>query len=272
MRRIMYFPDTASLPQFMWRSIDRDTDTDYPEEKVIADDLMGGGVEFQTPMLISRVPIPGYGLGYNIVIRYDVDIRRKYPDPNPAINTATAGRHELVWKGPIYAECGIGSGPEITTLEDVDMNTYADLVAFFTSYQNTSANHRQRRGPKLDAIKLTWTGHRETYGGDVYQPVKVPASRYMFDSEDGIPQISKRIGMPIYTIKTKTDKEANLSKQPAASMNITIDLPSSLDTEKGQLGFGSVPVARRNNVGNVLLVRTGRKPLNANDAEAFGAF
>ncbi|KAK5118690.1 hypothetical protein LTR85_007896 [Meristemomyces frigidus] len=55
-------------------------------------------------------------------------------------------------------------------------------------------------------------------------------------------------------------------------MNKTIDVDSKYDFAKGTNSFGLCGVQWHSKVGNVLLVRKDRKPLELDVAEAFGAY
>ncbi|KAK4541839.1 hypothetical protein LTR36_007371 [Oleoguttula mirabilis] len=277
MRRIIYFPADGKKPEFMWRPLE----PSYPEkgyDRVDMDGFMDGKIP--RPFIIETHAMTDKPLGYVMNLYYDDEFMANYKSPNQAITSAANGKLGFLWGGPLYAECGVaggGLGIEIVSVTDMDMRTFSDLVAFLQWYRNESAEHKARKGPKVTAVKMTCQGEHRLYGGEICQKVMVPASHPVFDSEAEISEISKRIGMPIYAAKYHPanklfTESGGFTNQPATFMHLTIDPYAKFDLANDTMSFGWAPMRWANSVGNVLLVREDRKPLDPDAAEAFGAY
>ncbi|KAK5118689.1 hypothetical protein LTR85_007895 [Meristemomyces frigidus] len=183
MHRIIYFPKDAKKPEFMWRPL-KHHHSDAGFEKVGMGDLINGRVE--KGFVIQVNGMTGKPLGYTMYLRYDDDFMANYSKPNKAVTTAANGKLDFSWGGPVYAECGHGA-LDIVSMEDMDMGTFAALVAFLQDYSNDSAEQKARKGAKTEAVM-------------------VPASHPVFDSTSSVSAISERIGLPIHTIKYSPDQ------------------------------------------------------------------
>ncbi|KAK5138599.1 hypothetical protein LTR08_000187 [Meristemomyces frigidus] len=272
MRRIIYFPVNGTKPEFMWRPLKPDDRSrefeDGRFDRVDMDEHMNKCV-FKKSFTIQINAMNDKPLDYTMVLYYDDDFMDKFPHPNEAITAAANGKLAFLWGGPLYAVCGNGYDTmDIRSMKDMGMATFADLVAFLQEYRNESVEHNLRKGPKIQAVKMTCQGERRLRGGVVCQQVMVPATHPIFDRSTPISAISERIGMPLLTHKYPKDKRftetGDMCNQPVTFMHTDIDPQST--------GFGWAPVQWDLQVGNVLLARRDRKALEPEVAEAFGAY
>ena len=72
---------------------------------------------------------------------------------------------------------------------------------------------------------------------------------------------------PQYTVVT--GRSVN---QRATFMHLTIDPTSKFDPETDSTSFGWAPMSYQNSVGNVLVARTSKNPLDCETVEAFGDY
>ena len=149
MRRVIVFLPGEKVPRFAWMKEKKHmsySEVDYSS--------YCPAFAYQTP--INTNAWTGKGTGYTINLGYDDSFLKNYSDPNKAVITATQGHSQVLWRGPLFAYCGLvyNRGEckgEIRAVDDVDMRTYADLVAYLIDYCNKTPEHKLRKGPRSTA-------------------------------------------------------------------------------------------------------------------------
>lgn len=105
--------------------------------------------------------------------------------------------HKFNFHGPVFAFCGrLGSflgDPEykyeIVQAHDMDMRTYADLMAYLT-YYCTSGGFASLKGPKVSCVKVACEGERKA-GVLSHQTVRVPRTHPIFIGQGVSSKISE---------------------------------------------------------------------------------
>lgn len=280
MRRVVAFLPTESKPKFMWLPVKIEPGDDGDIETVDTSSFP----PFTTLriMPIKTNSLLGTDLDYLLQLGYDESFLDSYPWATAAVASATNKRASFRWAGPMFAICGKGkgfNGISMASVEDMDLRAYADVLAYFIDYDNDTPEHKARKGPKVSGIKVTCNGERRLYDTDVFSKVLVPRSHPMFESQTSVAPISKLIDLPLHTVKCPTNPTFNqvgdADNQMVTFMNLCCDPnddggPSS--RTPGSLGWGWAPKAWQRDVGNVLVVRADRKPLDEETVEAFADF
>lgn len=187
MRRVVSFPADATKPQFAWLAIKPDMKDAYddPIEGVDARPLMGD--VFPKPMTCGSNPMVDADLDYGINLCHDDNFLAKYTHDNAAITAATNRKAGHAWRGPLFAYCGQLRGQEIVKVDDMDMNSYSNLVALLIDYNNKTASHQRRKGPKIQGVRAHCKGELSKGLGE---SVQVPRLHPIFDDGE-VSAISK---------------------------------------------------------------------------------
>jgi len=132
-------------------------------------------------------------LPYTIQLNYDEAFSLNYASINPAVVKATQGRFALAWKGPIFALCGSipSNSRDICTVHDVDMRSYASVIAHMIDRGNTETAHLVRKGPKVRAVKVACAGEQRVSAVHPYEEVMIPRTHPIFETANSIPPISQ---------------------------------------------------------------------------------
>lgn len=273
MRRIIVFPPDDTKPKFEWRPVQYG----FQSQTVDCEEFMK--ISFPRSNEVLYHPFTMSPLGYMLQVNYDDDFMRKYSEENKSIIYATGGKRGLVWSGPVFAIAGTrySNSPEMARVKDMDMRTFSDLVAYLIDYFNETLENEARKKPKVTAVKANCIGEQRLNNVPPFVNVNVPASHPMFDIPQCLSPISERIGMPCYTARhgdaqkfTKT--VGDVVNQPVSFMHRSCDPDAEPDEKNGNSSFGFPPTWWDRDVGNVLIARKDRKALQADTAEAFGAY
>ena len=281
MRRVVAFLVSEKKPRFMWLPIR----TLPPEEE---GELAAETIDFRSfsPRPSACSWIRGIHSRANpnplLELWYEDAFAITYSSMGEAVRTATNNRADYPWAGNMLAIRGEAwgvNGVEMTSAGDMDMRAYADVIAFIIAQHNDTPEHKARKGPKVSGIKVACNGERRLYDTDVFSEVLIPRSHPMFESQASVAPISKLIDLPLHTVKYPANpafkQVGDADNQMVTFMNLCCDPnddggPSS--RTPGSLGWGWAPKIWQRDVGNVLIVRVDRKPLDEETVEAFADF
>ena len=275
MRRIIVFLPGESKPKFMWRPMEQH----WGYQTVTFQDFMKLDTCKSTGTDCHQFTLKP--LKRNLNVRFDDDFIAKYTEENKAITKATGGRLFWKWRGPVFAECGLNHGPDkdITQIRDMDMRSFADLVAFFMDYANHSTENRTRkRKQKVLAVRSNCVGEQRLSGVPPFVQVEVPAFHPVFDSFFGIPKISVVVQMPLQTAryndlrKFEHTQPGDVENQAITFMHCEPETNALVDLANNRSAFGFPPPCWQYNVGNVLIVKADRKPLKVDTVAAFASY
>ncbi|KAM0724187.1 hypothetical protein Q7P37_000069 [Cladosporium fusiforme] len=235
MRRIVVFLPDEKKPRFMWA----------PAQRHFA-----GAAGFYQDISTSSVLADTKQLGGASHVYNNIWTGNVY--------TATADLCELSWRGPIFAYCGRLHGGdyeelEVTSVHDMDMRTYADLVAFLIDYHNDTKEHALRKGPKVMGVKVSCDGDRR-FGAPQFQDVRVPRSHPIFYGNGSLSMISKSVQMPLTTWKypdaqapwRKDYEVGDVCNQHITFMHLSCDPNAEFDTLKNIGAFERLNPHRQN--------------------------
>lgn len=186
MRRVVYFPPDKPKPEFRWLPVKKYFgELSIPNEiaqTVDADELMEGHIA--KPRYITCNDIVGTKTDLTIEFVFDDDFMVNYDKTNKAALTATNRQMCFGWRGPLVACCGhVTTQPlslDLVKIEDMDMNTYSDLIAYLIDFNNKFPTNMLRKGPKVPAVKLHCDGEREEKGLPFAQAVSIPRTHPVF--------------------------------------------------------------------------------------------
>ena len=178
------------------------------------------------------------------------------------------------WRGPIIAYGNVGQGINPTACRDLDMNDFRHITDFFLSYdyKPTSATH-QSVDVKVQAVRINCVGDQKLFNKPHYEAVEITLTDPIF-SEHDTSDITKRIGLPIFTRRCPPDpKWANkrgnkifergspFNNPDATFLHLCCDPKAGFDPHSGSLGWAWAPKPWQNSVGSVIVVRQDKKSL-----------
>lgn len=117
MRHVIAFPPGELTPKLMWYHVERQ----IGYERVDCKELMGSAISH--PGLVSHHAFTKKALKDPINISYDDHPFSKYPKPNKSIIKATGSRLALLWRNPIFAECGVKAVDSLDRVQIKEINT-----------------------------------------------------------------------------------------------------------------------------------------------------
>lgn len=202
MRRVIFFPPTATKPEFHWLPVrdigDEETgSTETVDHKQL---LVDRGVFWYTAECAwnNLIDAP---LDKAIALQYDEMFLLNCSAANTAVLAATNHKVGNVWRGPMLAYCGKreARGIEIVKVEDMDMNSYSDLVAFLIDYHANAATgihsdeevRANRRGSKIQGVRSNCVGDQKLNTSPYVEKALIPGIHPIFDAGVEVSQISK---------------------------------------------------------------------------------
>jgi hypothetical protein len=305
-RRIIAFLPGETKPRFIWAT----AVGDLYYHTIDAMSIFPTEEPYHEKITIHHNAWTNTGLGYRIKMCFIGYARDHYPGPNKAVVTATdqLSLSGFGFPGPVFAYCGrLGDSwsdaeteHESVTSDDMDMRTYAHLVAYLTYYWNEGFEILQ--GPKVACVKVACNGDRKN-GVPSHQIVHVPRSHPLFLGKGVLSKISKvslslcrqnksktgsanmvlqGIQEPLITWKCPTS-QSPLTNQQITFMHLSCDPDAELDPQNhGSSSFGWAPMLFQSNVGTQLVARVANrknllagasnKHLSVETVQAFGDF
>jgi hypothetical protein len=296
---VAFLPGEAK-PRFMWATlVDEGGYMTFD-----AQSLFPTKERYESKIAIHHNAWTDAGLGYELHVYFTGRSPDYYPLPNQAVYTACGGlrpkfSYDFNFHGPIFAFCdrlGAFLGDpeyqhELVQAHDMDMRTYAHLIAYLTYYYNDG--FASLKGPKVTCVKVACKGERNN-GVPSHQAVRVPRTHPIFVGK-GIPSknlrgmasvltkrlqriekcyhfFSQRLMMPLLTWKCPAPPSP-LTNQHIAFMHVSCD-PNAKEVmlSKNDSSFGFAPMLFQNDVGTQLVASTTKVPLSAEIVEAFGDF
>ncbi|KJX93496.1 hypothetical protein TI39_contig4305g00006 [Zymoseptoria brevis] len=257
---VVYLMPDESNPKFCWL-----------DKADFLDKLRGGegnmydlipGAELVQESRVEVNQISGQRQERKLTMYYDENILR-YAQLNKAVVSSTQGLLAYDWKGPILACAGkLGSS-------DFNMVDFHHLVAFFITYRGKVEINEWLSGPKLKAVLIPCDGETRLDATASPRGVVVPRLHYIWDEQDDISAVSQRIGMPLFAVHclTKSPKwtESRDLINFATVMHIN-GVPNPKFNGK------KVDFWARSKVGNMLVARVDRQPLEPDVAQAFADY
>jgi hypothetical protein len=179
--RVVAFLPGEAKPRFMWATV---VDKAY-YLTIDASSLYPTAEDYEPKIRIFHNAWADTGLDYELQLYFTGGAHEYYPYRNKAVSTATNDMSRFNFQGPLFAFCGrLGKflgDPEfehdVVQAYDMDMLTYAHLVAYLAYYYNPEFD--AVKGPKVPCVKVACNGDREK-GVPSHQAVLVPRSHPVF--------------------------------------------------------------------------------------------
>lgn len=281
MRRFVAFILGEQKPRFMWAPV-----KDCMEYKSIEASGLAEVKHHLSQIPIQRNSWTEEPLGCAIMILHDDSFLAHYSDTNMAIVNATRGMSKYEWRGPLFAFCGHFSLPgekgpvygqechrlDLPELYDMDMRSYAHLVAYLSDYSTKGAEGARYKGAKDDCVKVACKGDRLN-GHPSHQVVCVPRTHPIFTGSGTASQISEvkidcphtlhdehksaltillqRLDIPLLTWRYPSSQES--TENPHFNfMHVSCDPKAAsedYEISRDNSPFGWAPMRYQNNVG-----------------------
>lgn len=195
--RVVAFLPGETKPRFMWATlVDEGSYMTFD-----AQSLFPTSERYESKITIHHNAWTDTGLDYELHVYFTTRATDFYPLPNQAVYTACGGlrpkfSYEFNFHGPIFAFCGrLGKflrdpeyEHELVQAHDMDMRTYAHLVAYLTYYYNKG--FASLKGPKVPCVKVACEGERKS-GTPSHQTVRVPRTHPIFIGQGVSSKISE---------------------------------------------------------------------------------
>jgi hypothetical protein len=179
--RVVAFLPGEAKPRFMWATV---VNKRY-YLTIDASSLFPTVDGYEAKMMIHHNAWTDVDHDYELQVYFAGRAQDYYPGQNKAVITATDKLSKFDFKGPLFAFCGRLGGSledseykyDVVQAYDMDMLTYAKLVAYLTYYYNDGFD--LLKGPKVPCVKVACDGDREK-GMPSHQAVRVPRSHPVF--------------------------------------------------------------------------------------------
>ena len=204
--RVVAFLPGEAKPRFMWATLeDKGTFMTFD-----AQGLFPTRERYESKITIQHQAWTGTALDYEMNVYFTKRARDYYPRPNETVNNASGGlipkiADDYNFHGPVFAFCGRRGDfleeedPdyyfEIVQAHDMDMRSYADLMAYLTYYCNTK-QFASLKGPKVPCVKVASQGDKQ-HGTPPYQVVNVPRTHPIF--------VGKGVSSPISKVRSSIE-------------------------------------------------------------------
>ncbi len=266
-RRAILFPEDRASPQFMWvRSELKQSADDEPDfEWVDMAALLGT----DNP-LVERFPIlRNIFRGRSLNNTLEVALRNKNHlnrcGRNKSVDQMTNGRCH--WNGHILALRRKGMDRDPSHYDNMTVADLRDVVDYFRACGDlTFTGVPQVSGGKVKGVRINCKGDQESLGVEQYVAVDVPQDHPIFDIGSHLPDIPRRIELPVLTRAYPMNKAwANTSSGPT-NQAVTF-LQPSID-KRSSIFMQWAPEVYQHKVGSVLIVRPDGKDFSPHQCEA----
>ncbi|SMR61258.1 unnamed protein product [Zymoseptoria tritici ST99CH_3D1] len=269
MCRVISFPKRADgKPEFAWLDVTDDGEDDENGPSVVVDPHPLMNDIAHREVAFNENKILGVKLDTHINLCYDDDFVYNYDHENAAIHSATNGKCHIKWKGPMFAYGGERNESEnMEKIVDMDMNSYADIVAWLINYRNDSAAHRFRKGPKVKGVRMRCDGGS---AAERMEFAMVPRMHPIFDNGE-FSEISQKMGFPLRFRKDVTKKAAEPDDPKQSNSTLTSMMRSCNIKDENKFGL-PLPHWQAGQTSDTLVVRADGQHMDPENWEFFGHY
>ncbi|KAL8943886.1 MAG: hypothetical protein Q9216_000780 [Gyalolechia sp. 2 TL-2023] len=287
--RAILFPDHCEVPNFVWlRTNDSVLDPKCVSEKVEAAEFLEVTAEEQIGQqevmrgMRRRVKPGPSTTRTHLIVRADglVDGSK----PNLSIGTITKGNFLFSWRGPVLAVLtsleDSHNGNAISTLGDMTMTDYGDLIDFFKTYGQhvegqedfgpssfwwlaPTLKQEMITRPQIQVIKICCDVEQKRTGVKYY-PFNIGEGHPAMVCLQPLP-ITASLGLPLIMRRFPTDDTLKAEVEATGNGNAGLELLLMCIDPKSQI-WGKAP--RSLVQGNMVVMRHDRKDLSQHHLEA----